>query len=70
MNVNAIQVLFLQLMVELAKNLIDVISIMVIVNLNVSQMLAVNITVNVLMDFCYVLMVGHVVFRVITALGL
>ena len=70
MNVNVIPVLFLQLMVELAKNLIDAISIMVIVNSNAFQMPVVNIIANVRMDFCYVLMVGHAVFRVITALGL
>ena len=70
MNVNAIQVLFLQLMVELAKNLIDAISIMVIVNSNAFQMPVVNIIANVRTDSCYVLMVGRAVFRVITALGL
>ena len=70
MNVNAIQVLFLQLMVELAKNLIDAISIMVIVNSNAFQMPVVNIIANVRMDSCYVLMVGHAVYRVIIALGL
>ena len=70
MNANVILDLFWLLMEELVKNSIDVISIMVTVNLNVSQMLAVNITVNVLMDFCYVPMVGHAEFRVITVLGL
>ena len=70
MNVNAIQDLFLQLMDGLAKNLIDVISIMVIVNSNAFRTLVANIIVNVQMDCCYDPMVEHAVYRVITVLGL
>ena len=70
MNANAILDLSWLLMVELVKNSIDVISITVIVNSNVYQMLAENITVSVPMDFCYVLTVEHAVFRVTTVLGL
>ena len=69
-NVNAIQGLFLQLMVELAKNLIDVILIMVIVNSNAFQMPVENTIANVRTDSCYVLMVGRAVYRVIIVLGL
>ena len=70
MNANAIRDLSWLLMVELVKNSIDVISIMVIANSNAYQMLAENITVSVQMDFCYVLTVEHAVFRVTTVLGL
>ena len=70
MNVNAIQDLFLQLMDGLAKNLIDVISIMVIVNSNAFQMPVENTIANVRMGSCYVLMVGRAVYRVTIALGL
>ena len=70
MNANAILDLSWLLMVELVKNSIDVISITVIVNFNVYQMLAENITVSVPMDFCCVLTVERAVFRVTTVLGL